>query len=146
MKPRLLLAFFVVIATLVFGQNYAPQERPGAAEVVQGPIDIAGRPGAFRFYTDEEMRAKRIEIAELRASVDRLRGTLEKLAARDPELRRQVQAELEMWNSHLGREEQRMEVSVSSTASVAERRLTEMKGTRSCGTCHAGGPVTRSDF
>ncbi|HEU5451436.1 MAG TPA: hypothetical protein VFU76_05595 [Terriglobales bacterium] len=143
MKSRIALLALLLLTA------FAYLERPGAQAAappaaVQGPTDLAGRPGVFRFITDEQIRAQRIEISELRTSLDRVHATLDRLT-RDPETQRRMQAEFDLWMSHLGREEQRLDVSVSPTAAVAERRLTDMKGSRSCGTCHAGGPITRSD-
>lgn len=142
MKPRIaLLALFLLAA---FAYTERPSAQAAAPPALQGPTDLAGRPGVFRFVTDEQIRAQRVEISELRTSLDRVHATLNRLT-RDEETQRRLQAEFDLWMSHLGREEQRLDVSVSPTAAVAERRLTEMKGTRSCGTCHAGGPITRSD-
>ena len=141
MKSRI-----VVIALFGLAAFAAVEAGPAQGRMPQGPTDLAGRPGVFKFMTDEEVRAKHLEISELRAAVDRMRGTMERLAARDPQTQRQLDADLQMFATHLGRDEQRMETSVSPTAALAEQRLTAMKGTRSCGICHAGGPVTRSDF
>lgn len=134
-------AVFAVLVLAAFAYAY---HQAAIAAPPQGPTDLAGRPGVFRFVTDEEMRANRVEIAELRASLDRVHATLDRVT-RDPETQRRMQAEFDLWATHLGREEQRSQVSVSPTAAVAERRLSDMKGSRSCGVCHAGGPITRSD-
>ena len=142
MKSRIVVFAMLVLAALVYAQRHSAVA--AAPPPLQGPTDLSGRPGVFRFITEEELRAQRLEISELRASLDRVRGTVDRLA-RDPETQRRMQAEFDMWAAHLGREERHMDISASPTAAVAERRLTDMKGTRSCGTCHAGGPIVRSD-
>ena len=143
MKSRLGVIALFLLAALAYTQRHSALAAT-PHDAFQGPSDLAGRPGMFRFVTDEEIRAKRVEISELRASLDRVHAAVNQLA-RDSETQRRMQAEFDTWATHLAREEQRLDVSVSPTAAIAERRLTEMKGARSCGTCHAGGPMTRSD-
>jgi hypothetical protein len=102
------------------------------------PDFSAGRPGSFRFVTNEQLRADRGEIADLRVGIDRLQRLLPTL--RDASAQREIAAELERWSLHAARLEQRLNNSAGPTAATVEARLTQMKGQRNCAICHGGVP------
>ncbi len=113
------------------------------AQHFQGPQDFprditAGRPGAFRFVTAEQLRADRAEIADLRLGIERLQRLLP--SVRDASAQREFATELQRWTLHTARLEQRMNSSAGPTAATVEARLTQMKGQRMCGVCHGGTP------
>ena len=127
----LLLAFPRSASVAVPGQHF--QSPPDF------PRDVtAGRPGSFHFVTNEQLRADRAEIADLRAGIDRVQRLLPSL--RDPIAQREVANELERWSLHVARLEQRMNSSAGPTAATVEARLTQMKGQRNCAICHGGVP------
>jgi hypothetical protein len=127
----LLIAFPRSASVAVPGQHF--QNPPDF------PHDVtAGRPGTFRFITNEQLRADRIEIADLRIGIERIQRLLPIL--RDPAAQRDIATELDRWSLHTARLEQRMNSSVSPTAATVETRLTQSKGQRNCGVCHGGMP------
>jgi hypothetical protein len=112
----------------------------GAATQVrlpQYPSDLtAGRPGIFRFTPQEQVQADKLELGDLRISIERLHASLR--TVRDPELRRLLQGELERWQLHVNRMEARLYSSAGPTAANVETRLNGMKGARQCSECHGG--------
>ena len=132
----LLVLLFVLIAfprsasVAVSGQHF--QNPP------EFPHDVtAGRPGVFRFTTNEQLRADRAEIADLRSGMERIQRLLPILPSN---AQREIGSEMERWSLHTARLEQRMNSSAGPTAATVETRLTQMKGNRNCGLCHGGMP------
>jgi hypothetical protein len=127
----LLIAFPRSASVAVPGQHF--QNPPDM------PRDVtAGRPGAFRFVTNEQLRADRAEIADLRLGIERVQRLLP--TVRDSAAQREIATELERWSLHTARLEQRLNSSAGPTAATVETRLTQMKGQRNCGICHGGMP------
>jgi hypothetical protein len=101
------------------------------------PQELAGgRPGSFHFSTAAELQSDRDDLAELRASIDRVQHLLPTVA--NPGTRQALQAELQKWQLHSARYEQRLFTSAGHTAATVESRLNEIKGRRQCGVCHGG--------
>jgi hypothetical protein len=126
------IAFLCVLVCVIVAAAVSQARLP------QYPTDLAaGRPGIFRFSPQEQVQADKTELGELRIGIERLQLSLR--TARDPELRRQVQAELERWQLHVNRMEARLYSSAGPTAATVEARLNGMKGARQCGVCHGGG-------
>ncbi len=108
----------------------------------QFPPDFSGgRPGIFRFHPQEEMRGDRMELAELRISIERTRALMPML--KDPAARAELQDQLDRWQLHVNRMEHRLGNSAGPTAATVESRLNAIKGARSCAVCH-GGPYSPS--
>ena len=82
------------------------------------------------------MRGDKLELAELRVSIERTRTILH--AIKDPAARQELQEQLDRWQIHVTRMEQRLTTSAGPTAATVESRLNAMKGARMCGVCHAG--------
>jgi hypothetical protein len=131
-----LLLFFLLIA---FPRSASiAQQFQGPPEL---PRDIAGgRPGTFRFTTNEQLRADRGELAELRAGLDRLDRLLPRVS--DPVTQRELSNQIERWSIHIARLEQRSSTPAGPTAATVEARLDQIKGQRNCGVCHGGPPET----
>jgi hypothetical protein len=99
------------------------------------PQELAGgRAGTFHFVTDSQSAADRTDLAELRASIDRVQSLL--VSVSDPGLRQTLQAELQKWQLHAARFEQRLYANASPTAATAESRLNAIKGRHNCSVCH----------
>lgn len=130
MKTRLILLSLSVLFLLA------------AVAPAQYPNDLAGgRPGVFRFYPSQEVQADRNELAQIRVGFERLHALLPRIT--DATARRELQAQLEIWQLHVTREEQRMRTSAGPTAAEVEARLNSIKGARQCGVCHAGQGIGR---
>ena len=133
-----LVLFLLVIVFVAF-----PRSASLARQHFQAPPDFprdvtAGRPGSFRFITNEQLRADRAEVADLRVGVDRLQRLLP--ALRDAPAQREIANELERWSLHIARLEQRMNNSAGPTAATVEAHLNQMKGQRNCALCHGSMP------
>ena len=103
------------------------------------PRDLtAGRAGTFHFVTNEQLRADRADLADLRVGIDRLQRLLPTL--RDPTAQRDIANELERWSLHVARLEQRMNSSAGATAATVEAHLNRMKGQSNCAMCHGSIP------
>jgi len=101
------------------------------------PQELAGgRPGSFHFSTAAELQSDRDDLAELRASIDRVQNLLPAVA--NPATRQALQAELQKWQLHSARYEQRLFSSAGHTAATVESRLNGIKGRRQCSVCHGG--------
>jgi hypothetical protein len=90
--------------------------------------------------TNEQLRADRAEIADLRVGIDRLQRLLP--TVRDVTAQREIANELERWSLHAARLEQRMNSSAGPTAATVEAHLNQMKGQRNCAMCHGSIPDT----
>ena len=124
-----LVLFLLVIVFVAF-----PRSASLARQHFQAPPDFprdvtAGRPGSFRFITNEQLRA---------VGVDRLQRLLP--ALRDAPAQREIANELERWSLHIARLEQRMNNSAGPTAATVEAHLNQMKGQRNCALCHGSMP------
>jgi hypothetical protein len=138
MARKSTLVFILLLLLLAF-----PRSASVTPQHFQGPPDFqrdvsAGRPGTFRFVTNEQLRADRLEIADLRAAMDRMHRLLP--AVKDAYAQREISAELERWSLHVARLEQRMNSSAGPTAASVEAHLNQAKGTRQCGVCHGAMP------
>ena len=126
MKAKAALALLILLIILLFParvtSQWSPQELAG------------GRPGSFRFSTAVQLEADRAELAELRASIERVEDLLPAVA--NPATRRALQAELQKWQLHAARYQQRLVASAGQTAATVELRLNGIKGQRQCGVCH----------
>ena len=101
------------------------------------PQELAGgRPGSFHFSTAAELQSDRDDLAELRASIDRVQNLFPAVA--NPATRQALQAELQKWQLHSARYEQRLFSSAGHTAATVESRLNGIKGRRQCSVCHGG--------
>ena len=125
------LVLLVLLFLLIVFPRSASVVVPG--QHFQNPPDLphdvsAGRPGTFRFITNEQFRADRAELVDLRAGIERLQRLLPTL--RDPAAQRDIATELERWSLHTARLEQRMNSSAGPTAATVEARHTQMTGQR----------------
>jgi hypothetical protein len=101
------------------------------------PQELAGgRPGSFHFSTAAELQGDRDELAELRASVERVQNLLPAVA--NTATRQALQSEVQKWQLHTARYEQRLFTSAGHTAATVESRLNGLKGRRQCSVCHGG--------
>lgn len=99
------------------------------------PQELAGgRPGSFRFSTAAQLDADRADLAELRASLERVQSLVPSVA--NPATRQALQAELQKWQLHAAHYEQRITSSAGHTAATVESRLNGIKGRRQCNVCH----------
>ena len=143
---KLVLALLMVILLVAAWASSGPYGRPEAtpasptAQYFSG--QASGRPGVFRFYPLQEIQGDRSEVAELRAGGERLQALLP--AVDDARARQELKAQLQRWQSHLNREEQRMRVSAGPTAAQVETRLNAMKGERTCAVCHGTENIGRN--
>jgi len=152
MKTRAVLIVFFVSALLLLLPALSLRPAPSGTALVaqvspqmspQMPRGLAGgRPGIFRFIPREQLLADRSEIQQLRASLERWRVLAD--GVQDPMMRRQLEADLELWQTHLDRAQLRLTASASPTAQAVEMQLNDMKGTRMCGVCHEGGVFAES--
>ncbi len=118
----------VLLFILLFPVRVTSQWHPMPQELA------GGRPGTFHFVTDSQIAADRSELAELRAGIDRVQNLLSVVT--DPKLRQALQAELQKWQLHTARLEQRLYANASPTAATAESRLNAIKGRHNCSVCH----------
>jgi hypothetical protein len=101
------------------------------------PQELAGgRPGIFHFYTAAEQQSDRNDLTELHASIERMQSLLPAVA--NPGTRQALQAEVQKWQLHAARYEQRLFTSAGHTAADVESRLNGIKGRRQCSVCHGG--------
>jgi hypothetical protein len=125
MKAKAAIALLILLIILLFParvtSQWSPQELAG------------GRPGSFRFSTSVQLEADR---ADLRASIERVEDLLPAVA--NPATRQALQAELQRWQLHAARYQQRLVASAGHTAATVESRLNGIKGQRQCGVCHGG--------
>ena len=128
MKAKAALLLLILLIILLFPvrgtSQWSPQELAG------------GRPGSFRFSTAVQLETDRADLAELRASIERVEDLLPAVA--NPATRQALQAELQKWQLHAARYQQRLSASAGHTAATVEARLNGIKGQRQCGVCHGG--------
>ena len=128
MKAKAALALLILLIILLFParvtSQWSPQELAG------------GRPGSFRFSTAVQLEADRADLAELRASIERVEDLLPAVA--NPVARQALQVEVQRWQLHAARYQQRLVTSAGHTAATVESRLNGIKGQRQCGVCHGG--------
>ena len=139
------VALVLLLLSIVFFAFPRSASLAARQQLLQPPPDFprdvtAGRPGTFRFLTNEQLRADRAEVADLRVGIDRLQRLLPTL--RDATAQREIANELERWSLHAARLEQRMNSSAGPTAAAVEAHLNQMKGQRNCGICHSNLPDT----
>ena len=143
---NLLLAVLAILTVVVLGSRAAVSSWRQVAPTPQPAQYFApqasGRPGVFRFHPYQEIQARRAEMKEMRAGIDRLQALLPSMP--DGATRQELKSELARWQAHLDREEQHLSVSAGSTAAVVETRLNEMKGARTCGVCHGTENIGRN--
>ena len=101
MARKIALVFVLLLLLLAF-----PRSASVTTQHFQGPPDFqrdvsAGRPGSFRFITNEQLRADRMEIADLRAGIERLHRLLP--TVKDATAQREINTELERWSLHIAR-------------------------------------------
>ena len=130
MKAKAALLLIILLIILLFPVRVTSQWSPVPQELA------GGRPGSFRFYTSVQLDADRADLAELRASIERVENLLPAVA--DPATRQALQAELKKWQLHAARYQQRLFTSAGHTAATVESRLNGLKGQRQCGVCHGG--------
>ncbi|MBZ5511950.1 MAG: hypothetical protein LAN70_12370 [Acidobacteriia bacterium] len=130
MKAKAALLLLILLLILLFPVRVTSQWSPV-------PQDLAGgRPGSFRFSTSAQLEADRADLIELRASIERVENLLPAVA--NPATRQALQAELQKWQLHAARYQQRLSASAGHTAATVESRLNGIKGQRQCGVCHGG--------
>jgi hypothetical protein len=126
MKAKAALALLILLIILLFPirvtSQWSSQELAG------------GRPGSFRFSTAVQLDSDRADLAELRASIERVEDLLPAVA--NPATRQALQAEVQKWQLHAARYQQRLFTSAGHTAATVESRLNGIKGQRQCGVCH----------
>ena len=128
MKAKAALLLLILLLILLFPVRVTSQW-------TQVPQELAGgRPGSFRFSTAVQSEADRADLAELRASIERVEDLLPAVA--NPATRQALQAELQKWQLHAARYQQRLSTSAGHTAATVESRLNGIKGQRQCGVCH----------
>ena len=128
MKAKAAIALLIVLIILLFPARVTSQWSPVPQELA------GGRPGSFRFSTAVQLEADRADLAELRASIDRVEDLLPAVA--NPATRQALQAEVQKWQLHAARYQQHLSASAGHTASTVESRLNGIKGQRQCGVCH----------
>jgi hypothetical protein len=130
MKAKAAIALLILLLILLFPARVTSQWPPLPQELA------GGRPGSFRFATTVQLEADRADLAELRASIERVEDLLPAVA--NPATRQALQAELQKWQLHAARYQQRLFASAGHTAATVESRLNGIKGQRQCGVCHGG--------
>jgi len=128
MKHKAAVVLIVLLLILLFPARVTSQWHSMPQELA------GGRSGTFHFVTDSQTAADRVDVAELRASIDRVQNLLG--AVSDPKLRRALQSEVQKWQLHTARFEQRVYANASPTAATAEARLNAIKGRHNCAVCH----------
>jgi hypothetical protein len=128
MKTKAALVFLILLLSLLCPVRVTSQWPPLPQELA------GGRPGSFRFFTTVQLQADRDDLAELHASIERVQSLLPAIS--NPITRQALQAEIQKWQLHVARYEQRIASSASSTAASAEARLNAIKGRRQCSVCH----------
>jgi hypothetical protein len=127
-KAAFFLLFIILLVLLLFPVRVSSQWPPVPQELA------GGRPGSFRFSTAVLLDADRADLTELRASLERVPNLVPSIA--DPAARQVLQAELQKWQLHAARYEQRLSTSAGHTAARVEARLNGIKGQRQCSVCH----------
>jgi hypothetical protein len=122
--------FLILIILLLCPMRVTSQWPPVPQELA------GGRPGSFHFSTAAQLDADRADLADLRASLERMRDLVPSVA--NAATRHALQTEVQRWQLHAARYEQRISTSAGHTASTVETRLNGMKGHRQCGVCHGG--------
>jgi hypothetical protein len=130
MKAKAAIALLILLMILLFPARVTSQWSPVPQELA------GGRPGSFRFSTSVQLEADRADLHELRASIERVENLLPAVA--NPATREALQAEVQKWQLHAARYQQRLFTSAGHTAAIAESRLNGIKGLRQCGVCHGG--------
>lgn len=130
MKAKAALALIILLIILLFPVRVTSQWSPLPQELA------GGRPGSFRFSTAVQIEGDRADLAELRASLERVENLLPAIA--NPATRQALQAEVQKWQLHAARYQQRLFTSAGHTAASVESRLNGIKGQRQCGVCHGG--------
>jgi hypothetical protein len=130
MKARAAIALLILLIILLFPARVTSQWSPMPQELA------GGRPGSFRFSTAVQLEADRADLAELRASIERVENLLPAVA--NPDTRHALQAEVHKWQLHAARYQQRLFTSAGHTAATVESRLNGIKGQRQCNVCHGG--------
>ena len=128
MKAKAALVLLILLIILLFPAHVTSQWPPLPQELA------GGRPGSFRFSTTVQLQADRDELADMRASFERVQSLLPAIS--DPITRQSLQVEIQKWQLHVARYEQRLSSSASPTAASAEARLNAIKGRRQCSVCH----------
>jgi hypothetical protein len=130
MKAKAAFALLILLIVLLFPARVTSQ---------WSPRELAGgRPGSFRFSTAVQLEADRADLAELRISIERVEDLLPAVA--NPATRQALQMEVQKWQLHAARYQQRLSTSAGHTASTVESRLNGIKGQRQCSVCH-GSPL-----
>jgi hypothetical protein len=132
MKAKAAVVLIILLIILLFPARVTSQWPPLPQELA------GGRPGSFHFSTAVQLEADRHDLAELRASIQRVHNLLPAVA--DPATRQALQAEVQTWQLHAARYEQRLFTSDGRTAATVEARLNGVKGRRQCAICH--GSIT----
>jgi hypothetical protein len=130
MKAKAAFLLLILPIILLFPVRVTSQWPPVPQELA------GGRPGSFRFSTAVQLEADRADLAALRASIERVENLLPAVA--DPAARQALQAEVQNWQLHAARYQQRLFASAGHTAATVESRLNGIKGQRQCGVCHGG--------
>ena len=130
MKAKAALALLILLIVMLFPVSVISQWPPMPQELA------GGRPGGFRFSTSVQLQADRDDLADMRVSIERAQSLLPAIS--DPITRQSLQAEIQKWQLHVARYEQRLSRSAGPTAASAEARLNAIKGRRQCGVCHGG--------
>ncbi|HET7183400.1 MAG TPA: hypothetical protein VFL42_06630 [Terriglobales bacterium] len=128
MKSKAAMVLIILLLIFLFPARVNSQWPPMPQELA------GGRPGTFHFSTDAQSQADRYDLAELRASIERVQSLLP--AIQNSATRQALQVEVQKWQIHAARYEQRLSVSASPTAAAAEARLNLLKGRRNCALCH----------
>lgn len=130
MKAKAAIALLILLLILLFPARVTSQWPPVPQELA------GGRPGSFRFSTSVQLDADRADLADLRASIERVENLLPAVASSTT--RQALQAEVQKWQLHAARYQQRLSTSAGHTAATVESRLNGIKGQRQCGVCHGG--------
>ncbi|MBZ5567178.1 MAG: hypothetical protein LAN64_04920 [Acidobacteriia bacterium] len=128
MKAKAALALLILLIILLFPARVTSQWPPMPQELA------GGRPGSFRFSTTVQLQADRDDLADMHASIERVQSLVPAIS--DPITRQALQTEIQKWQLHVARYEQRLASSASPTAASAEARLNAIKGRRQCSVCH----------
>lgn len=128
MKTKAAFLLLLLLMLLLFPARVTSQWPPVPQELA------GGRPGSFHFATAAQLDADRADLADLRASLERVQGLVSSVS--NAATRQELLAELQKWQLHAAHYEQRLSTSAGPTAATVESRLNGIKGRRQCNVCH----------
>lgn len=110
------------------GQEKLEQARSGQAKA-------GGRPGQFRFYTNDQLTADASRRAQLRAKLADLKKDMGSLA-KNEKAKQRFLTEIADFETYVNMTETREKESAGPTAKRVEAILNDKKGNTECSACH----------